>query len=100
LKDIAVLTGAQPISEELGLKLENVTLADLGRAKRVTLDKDTTTIVYGAGAKDKIKGRIEEIRAQVETSPATTTKKSCKSAWRSSWAASQSSKSARRPRPR
>jgi chaperonin GroEL len=66
LKDIAVLTGAQPISEELGLKLENVTLADLGRAKRVTLDKDTTTIVDGAGAKDKIKGRIEEIRAQVE----------------------------------
>jgi chaperonin GroEL len=66
LKDIAVLTGARPISEELGLKLENVTLADLGRAKRVTLDKDTTTIVDGAGAKDKIKGRIEEIRAQVE----------------------------------
>ena len=66
LKDIAVLTGAQPISEELGLKLENVTLADLGRAKRITLDKDTTTIVDGAGAKDKIKGRIEEIRAQVE----------------------------------
>ncbi len=66
LKDIAVLTGAQPISEELGLKLENVTLADLGRAKRVTLDKDTTTIVDGAGAKDKIKGRIEEIRAQIE----------------------------------
>jgi chaperonin GroEL len=66
LKDIAVLTGAQPISEELGLKLENVTLADLGRAKRVTLDKDTTTIVDGAGSKDKIKGRIEEIRAQVE----------------------------------
>ena len=56
LKDIAVLTGAQPISEELGLKLENVTLADLGRAKRITLDKDTTTIVDGAGAKDKIKG--------------------------------------------
>jgi chaperonin GroEL len=66
LKDIAVLTGAQPISEELGLKLENVTLADLGRAKRITLDKDTTTIVDGIGAKDKIKGRIEEIRAQIE----------------------------------
>jgi chaperonin GroEL len=66
LKDIAVLTGAQPISEELGLKLENVTLADLGRAKRITLDKDTTTIVDGVGAKEKIKSRIEEIRAQVE----------------------------------
>jgi chaperonin GroEL len=65
IKDIAVLTAAQPISEELGLKLENVTLADLGRAKRVTLDKDNTTIVDGAGKKEKIKGRIEEIRAQI-----------------------------------
>ena len=66
LKDIAILTGAKPISEELGLKLENVTLADLGRARRVTLDKDTTTIVGGAGAKEAIKGRIDELRAQVE----------------------------------
>jgi len=66
LKDIAVLTGAQSISEELGLKVENVTLADLGHARRITLDKDTTTIVDGAGAKDKIKGRIDEIRAQLE----------------------------------
>src|SRR5215467_8073911 len=66
LKDIAVLTGGQVISEELGLKLENVTISDLGRAKRVTLDKDNTTLVDGAGAKDKIKGRIEEIRKQVE----------------------------------
>jgi chaperonin GroEL len=66
LRDIAVLTGAQTISDELGIKLENVTLADLGRAKRVTLDKDTTTIVDGAGTKDAIKGRIEAIRAQVE----------------------------------
>jgi chaperonin GroEL len=66
LTDIAVLTGGQVISEDLGLKLENVTLSDLGRAKRVTMDKDTTTIVDGAGAKDKIKGRIAEIRVQVE----------------------------------
>ncbi|MEI9947860.1 MAG: chaperonin GroEL [Pseudomonadota bacterium] len=66
LRDVAVLTGAQTISEELGLKLENVTLADLGQAKRITLDKDTTTIVDGAGAKDKIKARIEEIRAQID----------------------------------
>jgi chaperonin GroEL len=66
LKDIATLTGGQVISEELGLKLENVTISDLGRAKRVTMDKDNTTIVDGVGAKDKIKGRIAEIRAQIE----------------------------------
>jgi len=66
LRDIAVLTGAQTVSEELGIKLENLTLADLGRAKRITLDKDTTTIVDGAGSKEKIKGRIEELRAQLE----------------------------------
>ncbi len=66
LTDIAVLTGGQVISEDLGLKLENVKIGDLGRAKRVTMDKDNTTIVDGAGAKDKIKGRIAEIRVQVE----------------------------------
>jgi chaperonin GroEL len=67
LKDIAVLTGGQVIAEELGLKLENVTISDLGRAKRVTLDKDNTTLVDGAGDKTGIKGRIEEIRKQIET---------------------------------
>src|SRR6201993_1534595 len=67
LKDIAVLTGGQVIAEELGLKLENVTISDLGRAKRITMDKDNTTIVDGAGDKGKIKGRIEEIRKQIET---------------------------------
>jgi chaperonin GroEL len=66
LTDIAILTKGQVISEDLGLKLENVTTKDLGRAKRVTMDKDTTTIVDGAGDKEKIKGRIAEIRAQVE----------------------------------
>jgi chaperonin GroEL len=66
LKDIAILTGGQAISEELGLRLENVTLSDLGRAKRVTMDKENTTIVDGAGAKDKIKGRIAEIKTQIE----------------------------------
>jgi chaperonin GroEL len=66
LKDIAILTGGQVIAEELGLKLENVTISDLGRAKRVTLDKDNTTVIDGAGDKDKLKGRIAEIRAQVE----------------------------------
>jgi len=66
LSDIAILTQGQVISEELGLKLENVTIGDLGRAKRVTMDKDNTTIVDGAGVKEKIKGRIAEIRSQIE----------------------------------
>ena len=66
LTDIAVLTGGQVISEDLGLKLENVTLGDLGRAKRVTMDKDNTTLVDGGGASEKIKGRIAEIRSQIE----------------------------------
>jgi len=66
LKDIAVLSGGKVISEELGLKLENVTMADLGRAKRVVVDKDNTTIVDGAGKKADIEGRISTIRQQIE----------------------------------
>ncbi|MBX3183604.1 MAG: chaperonin GroEL [Polyangiaceae bacterium] len=66
LKDIATLTGGQVISEELGLKLENVTISDLGQAKTVKIDKDNTTIVDGAGKKDKIKARQAEIRGQIE----------------------------------
>jgi chaperonin GroEL len=68
LSDIATVTSGQVISEELGLKLENVTLKDLGRAKRITIDKDTTTIVDGGGVKEKINARIGEIRAQIEAS--------------------------------
>jgi chaperonin GroEL len=68
LRDIAVLTGGQVISEELGLKLENVTLNDLGRAKRVVIDKDNTTIIDGKGKPDDIQGRIAEIRAAIEKS--------------------------------
>jgi len=66
LKDIAVLTDGQVIAEELGLKLENVTISDLGRVKTVIIDKDTTTLVGGEGKKDKIKARLQEIRAQIE----------------------------------
>jgi chaperonin GroEL len=66
LKDIAILTGGQVIAEELGLKLENVTITDLGSAKRVKIDKENTTLVDGAGKKDKIKGRQQEIRNQIE----------------------------------
>ena len=66
LEDIAILTGGQVISEDLGLKLENVKVSDLGRAKRVTIDKDDTTIVEGAGSHDKIQGRVKQIKALVE----------------------------------
>jgi chaperonin GroEL len=66
LKDIATLTGGQALTEDLGLKLENVTLKDLGRAKRITVDKDNTTIVEGAGKKSEIEGRVKQIRAQIE----------------------------------
>jgi len=67
LQDIAILTNGEMISEDLGIKLENVTPAMLGQAKTVTIDKDNTTIVDGAGAGDNIKARVEQIRAQIET---------------------------------
>jgi chaperonin GroEL len=66
LEDIAVLAGAQLISEELGLKLDNAVVTDLGRAKRIVVDKEATTIIDGQGDVDKIKGRIKEIKAAVE----------------------------------
>jgi chaperonin GroEL len=66
LEDIAILTGGKLIAEELGLKLEQVTLKDLGRAKRITVDKDNTTIVDGAGKKEDIEARVKTIRAQIE----------------------------------
>ena len=68
LQDIAVLTGAKVISEEVGRKLDSVTVDDLGRARRVTADKDNTTVVEGRGSEDEIKGRIKQIKAQVEES--------------------------------
>jgi chaperonin GroEL len=66
LEDIAILSGGRLIAEELGLKLENVTLKDLGRCKRVVIDKDNTTIIDGAGKKADIEGRIKQIRSQIE----------------------------------
>jgi chaperonin GroEL len=66
LEDIAILTGGQVISEELGLKLENVKLTDLGRAKRVTIDKDNTTIVEGHGDPKKIEARVKQIKSQIQ----------------------------------
>jgi chaperonin GroEL len=66
LEDISILTGGQVISEELGFKLENAVVSDMGTAKKITIDKDNTTIVEGGGETEKIKGRIEQIRRQIE----------------------------------
>jgi chaperonin GroEL len=75
LQDIAILTGGKAITEDLGIKLENVRLEDLGRAKKIVVDKDNTTIVEGAGKPSEIEARVRQIG------------RSCRSAWRSSWAA-------------
>ncbi|MCD6296669.1 MAG: chaperonin GroEL [Deltaproteobacteria bacterium] len=66
LQDIAILTGGQVVSEDLGLKLENITLNDLGTAKRISIDKDNTTIVDGGGSRDALEGRVKQIRAQID----------------------------------
>src|SRR5207249_8899267 len=65
-QDIAILTGGKAITEDLGLKLENIKLEDMGRAKRVTIDKDNTTIIEGKGKSAEIEGRVKEIRAQID----------------------------------
>ncbi len=66
LEDIAILTGGKLLAEEIGIKLETVTLKDLGRAKRITIDKDDTTLIDGAGTKEDIRGRVKQLRAQIE----------------------------------
>jgi chaperonin GroEL len=66
LEDIAILTGGQVVSEDLGIKLENVTANDLGQAKRITIDKDNTTVVDGAGSRSALEGRVKQIRTQIE----------------------------------
>ncbi|HEY0972548.1 MAG TPA: chaperonin GroEL [Gemmatimonadales bacterium] len=68
LQDIAILTGGQVVSEEVGFKLENAVVTDLGRAKRIVIDKDNTTIIDGAGEQDGIQGRVKEIRAAIDKS--------------------------------
>ncbi|MBK8725830.1 MAG: chaperonin GroEL [Holophagaceae bacterium] len=68
LEDIAILTGGKAITEDLGLKLENLTLADLGTAKKVTIDKENTTLVEGAGTTEAIQGRVKQIRNQIDAS--------------------------------
>ncbi|MGX0966058.1 chaperonin GroEL (HSP60 family) [Bradyrhizobium japonicum] len=88
LQDIAILTGGQAISEDLGIKLENVTLNMLGRAGKVVIDKENTTIVKGAGKKPEIEARVGQIKAQIEETT-TTTARSSRSVWPSSRAASR-----------
>src|SRR5207244_2370058 len=66
LEDVAVLTSGKAVTEDLGIKLESITMEDLGQAKKVTIDKDTTTIIEGAGNAEAIAGRVRQLRAQVE----------------------------------
>jgi len=68
LEDIAILTGGQVVSEDLGIKLENLSIKDLGQAKRITIDKDNTTVVDGAGTRAALEGRVKQIRAQIDES--------------------------------
>jgi chaperonin GroEL len=71
LEDLAILTNGKAITEELGIKLENLTLEDLGRAKKITIDKDNTTIIEGAGTKKAIQGRVKQLRTQIEDATST-----------------------------
>ncbi len=101
LGDIAVLTGGKAIFKDLGIDLENVQLTDLGRARKVTIDSENTTIVEGAGTPEQIKGRAEMIRREIDAAPtASTTARSSRSGSPSSPAASPRSTSAPPPRPR
>ena len=96
LEDIAILTAGTSVMEETGIKLEGVRLEDLGRAKRVTVDKDNTTIIDGAGNEVTISGRIKQLRAQIDE----TTSDYDREKLQERLAASPSSKLARLPRPR
>jgi chaperonin GroEL len=87
LEDIAILTGGEVVSEDIGIKLESVTLNMLGRAKKVTIDKDNTTIVDGAGKKADIEGRTKQIKQQIEETTSDYDRENCRSGWRSSPAA-------------
>jgi chaperonin GroEL len=99
LRDIAAVTGAQVVSEELGRTLDSVTVADLGSARRVVSTKDDTTFIEGAGDPDAITGRIDQIRTQIETTTSISIARSCRSAWPSWPVVWPSSRSGRPPRP-
>jgi chaperonin GroEL len=95
LQDIAILTGGQVISEEVGLKLDSAQLSSLGRARSVSITKDDTTVVEGNGSKDAIKGRIEQIKAEIDKSTSDWDKEKLQERL----AKLSGSRSARRPRP-
>lgn len=84
LEDIAILTGGTAMSEDLGIKLENVALDMLGRARRVTVEKENTTIVDGAGKKEQIQRRVTQIKTQIEETISDWIARSCRSGWPSS----------------
>ena len=101
LEDIAILTGGRAITEDLGIKLEYVKIEDLGRAKKVTIDKDNTTIVEGAGdSAANRRPRQADSALKSKTRPPTTIARNCRSGWRSWSAASPSSRSEPPPKPR
>ncbi len=102
LEDIAIfLTGGKVITKELGIKLENVTLNDLGKAKKIVVDKDDTTIIDGAGKKTDIEGRVKQIRARwTRLHPTTITKNSRSVSAKLVGGVAQSSGSARPPKSR
>jgi len=98
LDDIAILTGGKVISEDLGIKLENVKLEDLGSARRVTLDKETTTIIDGGGDAKDIQARVKTLKAQIEDTSSDYDPKNFRNAWRNSSAALPSFASAQPPK--
>ncbi len=98
LEDIAILTGGTVISEDLGIKLENVKLAGLGKAKKILIEKENTTIVEGSGKKPDIQGRCAQIRAQIEETTSDYDREKLQE--RLTTSASGSRSSARRSRPR
>jgi len=100
LEDIGILTGGEVITEEMGLKLENTQLDQLGKARRVVVSKDTTTIIDGAGESEQIKGRIKQIKQEIESTDSDFDREKLQERLASWPAASRSSRSERRPRPR
>ena len=98
LQDIAVLTGGKAITEDLGIGLDSITIEDLGKVKKIEIDKENTTIIEGAGTSADIQGRIQQIKNEIKRRPATTTRKSSRNAWPRWPAAWRRSESALQPK--